>query len=138
MYTTHCEAERPSTPARPGVMARRAVQQARSTVRSKIVRMRRAQFALTHLERHDIPEARLARSMDLISRVGSSVRPEHLTVSIGQLLIGGEPGISARRIAAELSEPLRPSTRLVDGALAQLIRRYQAEGGSSPHDERLA
>jgi hypothetical protein len=31
-------------------------------------------------------------------------------------------------MAAELSDPLRPSTRLVDGALAELISRYRTEG----------
>jgi hypothetical protein len=130
-----CSAETPAPDSgddgpvrRPAVTARRAVQQSRSALRSHVVRMRRAQFALTHLERQGIPESRFGRPIELVARAGSAVRAERISVAIDEVLLGGEPGISAGRLAAELSEPLRPSTRLVDGALAELIRRFQHEG----------
>jgi hypothetical protein len=140
MHRMQCDAEPIAPPARMSssgrdahrssvsVATRRAMQRTRTTVRSQIVRTRRARFALTHLQRQGVPESRLARPIDLAARVGSAVRPEHFNVATGQILIGGEAGISGRRLAAELSDPLRPSRRLVDGALAELIYRHQTEG----------
>jgi hypothetical protein len=122
------EPRRPVSRLRPSVIARRVAQQSQSAVRAQIVRVRRAQFGLTHVDRLGIPEARLASGLEKMARAASSVRAQRLNIAIDQILIGGEPEISAAHMAAELGEPLHSSTRLVDGPLAELIRRYQNEG----------
>jgi hypothetical protein len=128
--TPACSSRDQGTVSKPSVVARRVVQHSRAALRSQIVRLRRAQFALIHLDREGVPEARLARPIELAARAASAMRPQRRRVAIDKVLVGGEHGVSARRIAAELSEPLRPSTRLVDGALAEFIRRYQEHGDS--------
>jgi len=49
-------------------------------------------------------------------------------VDIGRLLLGGENGLSAREYARSTGDPMRPSTRVVDGPHMELLRHFAADG----------
>jgi hypothetical protein len=75
-------------------------------------------------------------------RVGVSTavlrRPRPIRVPIDSLLLGAQVGLPAAQVAEILGDPLWPSTRLVDGPHAQLLRLALSRGDALGDDDILA
>ncbi len=55
-------------------------------------------------------------------------------VPVAKLLMGGDAGIDGERYARMLGQPLRASTRVIDGPHAQFLREYAAQGQRLLHE----
>ena len=79
--------------------------------------------------------------MPLSVRVGMSKallrRPRPVRVPIDSLLLGAQVGVPADRVAEIVADPLWPSTRVVDGPHADLLRRADAKNGHLTDDDIL-
>jgi protoporphyrinogen oxidase len=100
----------------------------RPTVERLRWRLYRAAFALSGV--------RPLRRAQFALRAYAS-RSRRQTVAVEDLLIGGWNGLAARRFAEASGLLLDPSTRLVDSAQVDLLRRFDAVGESLYEEEAL-
>jgi hypothetical protein len=107
------------------VRGRRHVARWRVTARSDVNRARRAAAATFG------PEPFTERL-----RVSGAWRGRDraVTLPVDRVLVGGEAGIGARRLARAVGDPMRPSTRITEGALAALLSEYRATGAPALTD----
>jgi hypothetical protein len=90
-------------------------------------RLHNASAALLRRERDGIAEHRLAAAGEVASRRWrAAVGRRPVAIGVDRLLVGSEVGVTARRLAVETAAPLRPSTRVGEGALAAIVHALAA------------